>query len=91
MKHIIGHLNPDTDTICSALVYQDFLNQKGVEAKAYALGHLNNETKFIFKKFGVAEPEHIKELPKGSEIILLDHNEERQSIENLKDLDMLKY
>ena len=90
MKHIIGHKNPDTDTICSALVYEDFLKQQGVEAKAFALGPLNNETKFVFEKFGVKEPEHINELPKGTEIILLDHNEEGQSISNLKDLDIVE-
>lgn len=90
MKYIIGHQNPDTDTICSAIVYEDFLTQKGVEAKAFALGHLNNETKFVFEKFGVTEPEHVHELPKDSEIILLDHNEEGQSISNLKDLDIVE-
>ncbi len=90
LKHIIGHKNPDTDTICSSIAYQDFLNQRGIEAKAYALGHLNNETRFIFNKFGVEEPEHIQELPKGSEIILIDHNEEVHSIENLKDLDIVE-
>ncbi len=90
LKHIIGHKNPDTDTICSSIAYQDFLNQMGVEAKAYALGHLNNETKFIFNTFAVEEPEHIQELPEGSEIILVDHNEEMHSIENLKDLDIVE-
>ncbi len=90
IKHIIGHKNPDTDTICSAIAYQDFLNKRGVEARAYALGHLNNETAFVFDKFNVSEPEHIQNLPKGSEIVLIDHNEESQSIENLKDLDIVE-
>lgn len=90
MKYIIGHLSPDTDTICSALVYEDYLEQKGIEAKAYALGHLNNETKFVFKKFGVTAPEHVHEIPTNSEIILLDHNEETQSIHNIKDLDIVE-
>ena len=90
MKHIIGHTNPDTDTICSALVYEDFLTQKGISAKAFALGPLNKETKFVFEKFGEKDPEHITELPKGTEIILLDHNEEGQSIDNIKDLDIVE-
>ncbi|MFC1608707.1 manganese-dependent inorganic pyrophosphatase [Patescibacteria group bacterium] len=90
MKHIIGHKNPDTDTICSAIVYEDFLKQKGVEAKAFALGKINNETRFIFDKYEIEEPEHITELPHGTEIILLDHNEESQSIDNLKDLDIVE-
>ncbi|MFC1645128.1 manganese-dependent inorganic pyrophosphatase [Patescibacteria group bacterium] len=90
MKHIIGHKNPDTDTICSAIVYEDFLTQKGVEAKAFALGRINNETRFVFEKYEVEEPEHITELPHGTEIILLDHNEESQSVSNLKDLDIVE-
>lgn len=90
MKYIIGHTNPDTDTICSAIVYEDYLKQTGVDAKAFALGKLNNETKFVFEKFNIEEPEHIEELPHGSEIILLDHNEESQSISNLKDLDIVE-
>jgi manganese-dependent inorganic pyrophosphatase len=71
-------------------VYQDFLNQRQVEAKALALGHLNNETKFVFEKFGVSAPDHVHELPHGSEIILLDHNEEKQSISNLGNLDIVE-
>lgn len=90
MKYIIGHTNPDTDTICSAIVYQDFLNQENIEAKAVALGSLNNETKFIFDKFGVTALEQINELPHNSEIVLVDHNEEKQSINNLKDLDIVE-
>ena len=90
MKYIIGHLNPDTDTICSALVYEDYLKQKGEEVKAYALGHLNNETKLVFKKFSVEKPEHVHEIPKNSKIILLDHNEETQSIHNINDLDIVE-
>lgn len=91
MKYIIGHTNPDTDTICSALVYEDYLKQKGeTDVQAYALGHLNNETKFVFEKFGVTAPEHVHEIPKNSEIILLDHNEETQSIENVKDLEIVE-
>ena len=90
MKHIIGHRNPDTDTICSAIVYQDFLTKKGVESKAYALGELNNETRFIFEYFNIEKPERIDTLPHGSEIILLDHNESGQSISNIDDLDIVE-
>lgn len=90
MKHIIGHKNPDTDTIASAIVYEDFLKQKGGEAKAFALGKINNETRFVFEKFGVEEPEHVTEFPHGVEIVLLDHNEESQSVDNLGDLDIVE-
>ncbi len=90
MKHIIGHKNPDTDTTCSALAYENFLSKQGVDAKAFALGKLNKETEFVLEQFGVEAPEQITELPHGTEIILLDHNEEKQSIDNLKDLDIVE-
>jgi manganese-dependent inorganic pyrophosphatase len=90
MKHIIGHKNPDTDTVCSAIAYEHFLNSQNVDAKAFALGPVNNETKFVLDYFGVEEPEHITELPHGTEIILLDHNEEKQSIDNINDLDIVE-
>ena len=90
MKHIIGHKNPDTDTVCSAIAYQDFLEKQNVEAKAFALGEPNNETKFVLEKFGVEVPEVISEFPHGTEIVLLDHNEEGQSVDNLNDLDIVE-
>lgn len=90
MKHIIGHKNPDTDTTCSAIAYQDFLDRQGIESQAFALGKLNKETEFVLDKFGVEAPEEISELPKDTEIILLDHNEEKQSIDNIQDLDIVE-
>jgi len=90
MKHIIGHKNPDTDSICSAIAYQDFLTKTNVEAKAFALGELNNETKLILEKFGVEIPEIISELLKDSDVILVDHNEEKQTIDNTGDLNIVE-
>lgn len=90
MKHIIGHKNPDTDTICSAIAYQNFLIKQNTEAQAFALGELNKETQFILDEFGVQAPKQISELPQGAEIILLDHNEEKQSIDNINDLDIVE-
>lgn len=90
MKHIIGHKNPDTDTVCSAIAYQDFLSAKGIDCKAYALGGLNNETKFVLERFRVDPPQRIDELPHNSEIILVDHNEEDHGIDNVNDLEIVE-
>lgn len=90
MKSIIGHRNPDTDTVCSAIAYQNLLKTRNIEAKAFALGEINNETKFVLEKFQVDFPEVINNLPKDSEIILVDHNEEGQSIENFNDLNVVE-
>ncbi len=90
MKHIIGHKNPDTDTVCSAIAYQDFLSAKGVDCKAYVLGDFNNETKFVLERFKADLPQQIDELPHNSEIILVDHNEEGHSIDNVNDLEIVE-
>jgi len=38
----IGHKNPDTDTVCSAIAYEHFLNAQNVDAKAFAREPVNN-------------------------------------------------
>jgi manganese-dependent inorganic pyrophosphatase len=90
MKHIIGHKNPDTDSICSAIAYQDFLTKQNIKSKAFALGKLNNETKLVLEKFGIDTPEIIAELPKDAEVILVDHNEEKQTIDNSQELEIVE-
>ena len=45
---IFGHKNPDTDTICSAIVMADFQEKLGKEVKAVRLGEINKETKGLF-------------------------------------------
>ncbi len=90
MKHILGHKNPDTDTVCSAIGYHEFLKLKNVESKAFTLGELNNETKFVLDYFGISAPDQVQELPQNSEIILVDHNEDSQSIDNLDDLEIVE-
>ena len=89
MKYVISHKNPDTDTICASVVYQKFLEKTGVESKVYALGTLNKETQFVFEKLGLEAPMVQLELPAESEVILVDHNEAGQSIDNLHELDLV--
>jgi len=82
---VIGHSNPDTDAITAALVYAEFLRRMNVNAKAYRLGDLNNETKFVLKSAEVEEPEMIPDnVPEGTQVALVDHNESQQSMKNLK-------
>jgi manganese-dependent inorganic pyrophosphatase len=72
----LGHRNPDTDAITAAIVYADFLRRMNINAKAYRLGDLNNETKFVLKKAGIKEPDTLPDnIPDGTEIALVDHNE----------------
>ncbi|MCW8966063.1 MAG: manganese-dependent inorganic pyrophosphatase [Candidatus Pacearchaeota archaeon] len=88
MKYVFGHTKPDTDSVLSAILYANFLNEKGVQAKAIKLGEINNETKFILEKFGIEVPETIERLEENSEAILVDHNEEKQTISNIGELNI---
>ena len=57
---IVGHKNPDTDSIVSAIAAQEFFTKVlGKESKAYRAGVINNETKFILEKVGIEIPEQI--------------------------------
>ena len=56
MLHVFGHKNPDSDSICTALVTADWLNRQGRPAQAYALGEPIAETRFILETAGVAAP-----------------------------------
>lgn len=82
IKYIISHKNPDTDTICSSIIYSKFLEKKKIKTIVCKLGKLNNETKFVLEKFGFEEPKTIDKLDENSNIILMDHNEAKQSIDN---------
>jgi manganese-dependent inorganic pyrophosphatase len=49
MYHIIGHKNPDTDAILSALVAKEYFLALGQNAESYRLGELNRETEFVLR------------------------------------------
>ena len=58
--NVIGHLHPDTDSICSAIAYAYLKNQLGdVEYEPRRAGAINRETAFALKQFGFDEPELI--------------------------------
>ena len=54
--YVIGHKNPDTDSICASLALAELKRQMGVNAMAARLGTLNPETKFILDKLHVDMP-----------------------------------
>ncbi|WP_156288681.1 manganese-dependent inorganic pyrophosphatase [Oceanobacillus salinisoli] len=85
-KLIFGHKNPDTDTICSAIAYADLKGKIGETAEAARLGQVNKETQFALDYFQVDAPPLVEEVAEGSEVILVDHNEFQQSVDNIRDL-----
>ncbi|MCQ2500723.1 MAG: putative manganese-dependent inorganic diphosphatase [Lachnospiraceae bacterium] len=63
--YVIGHKNPDTDSICSAISYAYLKNAMKVHAEheyvPMRAGEVNEETQFVLKYFGVEEPELMKD------------------------------
>ena len=54
---VIGHRNPDTDSICSAIAYAELKNKTSdLVCEARRAGRMNQETEFVLKKFGVTPP-----------------------------------
>ncbi len=60
---VIGHKNPDTDSICSAIAYANLKNK--LYGGGYApkrAGQVNAETEYVLQKFGVETPEYIADV-----------------------------
>lgn len=55
---VVGHKNPDTDSVCSAIAYADFKNRNTVGKHHVPMraGAINAETKFVLEYFGVPVP-----------------------------------
>ncbi len=80
MNYIIGHKNPDTDAIVSSYALSQF---KGNEYKVVIAGEPNNETKFVFEKFGVQIPEILTSVNPDDKFVLTDHNEASQIFDGI--------
>lgn len=61
--YIIGHKNPDTDSICSAIAYADIKNRtcrgKYIAKRA---GAINEETEFVLSYFQVPAPDYLPDV-----------------------------
>ena len=56
--YILGHRNPDTDSICSAIAYADVKNRDndGNRYIAARAGQLSPETSYVLHRFGMRQP-----------------------------------
>ncbi|MGG0796859.1 manganese-dependent inorganic pyrophosphatase [Brevibacillus laterosporus] len=81
---IFGHKNPDTDTICSALIYADLKTKLGANVEPVRLGNMNGETEFVLRYFNVEAPRLVETVAtEAQDVILVDHNERQQSANDI--------
>src|ERR1019366_5382465 len=68
---VIGHRNPDTDAICSAIGYAEFKRRTGMtEAIAARCGDTNDRIDFVLNTFGVPAPKFVADVsPKVSDVM----------------------
>ena len=78
---VMGHKNPDTDSICSAIAYANLKKELGFEVEAVRLGTISKETQFILDYLNMDAPRLIESVNSGDQIILVDHNEAGQSVD----------
>jgi len=68
---VIGHRNPDTDAICSAIGYAEFKRRTGTpDAVAARCGDTNDRIDFVLKTFAVPAPKFVSDVsPKISDVM----------------------
>ena len=68
---VIGHRNPDTDAICSAIGYAEFKRRTDMpEAVAARCGDTNDRINFVLETFGVPSPRFIADVsPKVRDVM----------------------
>lgn len=61
---VVGHRNPDTDSICSAICYANLKCALSQDAEYIAMraGTLNEETQYVLERFGVQPPLYLKDV-----------------------------
>ena len=61
---VIGHRNPDTDSVCSAIAYANLKNKitKSDRYTPLRAGHLNEETQYVLKTFDVKPPKYVSDV-----------------------------
>jgi len=89
---IIGHKNPDTDTVVSSILLAELINQaqKPVEGRAVAKasGEINKETKFVLDHFSQEALTKIDSLA-SQDVFLVDHGEFEQSIQGIEQANLV--
>lgn len=85
--HVIGHRNPDADSVGSAIAFSYFLNRIGIHAEAAVCGKTGNETKYALDLFGIPVPQYIENAA-GKQFVLVDHSSYAQAAAGMEHADV---
>ena len=92
---VIGHKNPDTDSICSAIAYADIKNRTSQKVKYIPkrAGQINEETEYVLNRFGMQPPGYLSNIGtqvKDMDIRMSPDADKGMSLKNAWDLMMEK-
>ena len=80
---VFGHKSPDTDSTGSPLIWEWYLNDTGIDAKAVLLGTPNTEAAFVAKKWGFTLPDVIEDVNNDQECVIVDTNNPAELPDNI--------
>lgn len=75
---VLGHKNPDTDSIVSALSAANLYRGRGIDVKTGAQDKPAPETAFVLERFGLTAPEVVTSVA-GEEVYLVDYSDLAQA------------
>ena len=85
---VLGHKNPDIDSVVSAIALADLKSKLGIEAVPAVQGEPSPEAHFILNNFGVDAPRMVKYVT-GRKVFLVDHSDMAQSPDDLAGAEIL--
>ena len=93
--YVVGHKNPDTDSICSAIAYADIKNRTSQKVKYIPkrAGQINEETEYVLNRFGMQPPGYLSNIGtqiKDMDIRMSPEADKSMSLKNAWDLMMDK-
>ncbi len=88
---VVGHSNPDTDSVTSAIAYANLLKAQGQDAVACmqtTADKLNPESKTVLDRFNLSAPEEVSDVA-GKQVALVDFSDIAQGPANLADAEIV--
>ncbi|WP_261817198.1 manganese-dependent inorganic pyrophosphatase [Vibrio gallicus] len=85
---VVGHKNPDSDSICAALAATELLKARGLDAKPVRQGEINRETQHILEQAGLEQPE-FRDSVAGEKIWLVDYSDLAQAPDDVEQAEIL--
>lgn len=85
---VVGHKNPDTDSVVSAIAAADLMSKRGIMSTPYMQGEPTPETMFVLDSFGLKAPQRLGKTA-GQELFLVDHSDRGQAPADLDEAKLL--